>query len=119
MEVIVIQAKTSASFNETPVERFITVSDDLVRYVVELLRATRESASFVLGASPRAGVLLVRAAKARAALAGRDYVTPDDVKAVYLPALRHRVLLDPAEELEGGSADPTLGRILETVEVPR
>ena len=72
-----------------------------------------------LGASPRAGVMLLRGAKARAALASRDYVTPDDIKALFVAALRHRVMLDPAEELEGATADSVLARILESVEVPR
>jgi MoxR-like ATPase len=97
----------------------VAVREDLPAYVVKLLGATRASGSLVLGASPRAGVMLLRGAKARAALQGRDYVTPDDVKALFLPALRHRVLLDPAEELEGASADSVLTRILESVEVPR
>jgi MoxR-like ATPase len=97
----------------------VAVREDLPAYVVKLLAATRSSGSLVLGASPRAGVMLLRGAKSRAALDGRDYVTPDDVKALFLPALRHRVVLDPAEELEGASADSVLGRILESVEVPR
>jgi len=97
----------------------VNVREDLPDYVVRLLHATRGTPSLVLGASPRSGVMLLRGAKATAALAGRDYVTPDDVKAVFLPALRHRVALDPAEEIEGVDADQVLGRILETVEVPR
>ena len=97
----------------------VTVRDDLCGYVVRLLRATRESPSLVLGASPRAGVMLLRAAKARAALAGRDFVTPDDIKELFVPACVHRVVLDPAEEIEGATADPALVRILDTVEVPR
>ena len=60
-----------------------------------------------------------RAAKARSALSGRDYVTPDDLKAVFVPVLRHRVALDPAEEIEGVEADAVLRRILDSVEVPR
>jgi len=97
----------------------VTLREDLPAYIVRLLTATRVSASLVLGASPRSGVMLARAAKARAALEGRDYVTPDDVKALFQSALRHRVLLDPAEEIEGGSVDAVLARILESVEVPR
>jgi MoxR-like ATPase len=97
----------------------VTVREDLPDYVVRLLAATRESPSLVLGASPRAGVMLLRGAKAYAALAGRDYVTPDDVKRVFLPALRHRVVLDPAEEIEGIRPDEVLRRILDSVEVPR
>jgi MoxR-like ATPase len=97
----------------------VAVRDDLPAYVVSLLAATRRDASLVLGASPRAGVMLLRAAKARAALEGRGYVTPDDLKAVFLPALRHRVALDPAEEIEGGTPDDVLLRILDSHEVPR
>jgi MoxR-like ATPase len=97
----------------------VTVREDLPAYVVNLLRATRAAPALVLGASPRAGVMLIRAAKAMAALEGRDYITPDDLKEVYLPAGRHRVLLDPAEEIEGVTTDEVLIRILDSVEVPR
>jgi MoxR-like ATPase len=97
----------------------VEVRADLPAYVVRLLHATREGGALVLGASPRAGVMLLRAAKARAALAGRGFVLPDDVKASFLPALRHRVVLDPAEEIEGVSADEALQRVLDSVEVPR
>ncbi len=97
----------------------VAVRDDLCAYVVALLGATRADPSLAYGASPRAGVLLLRAAKAMAALAGRDFVTPDDLKAVSLPALRHRVGLDPAEEIEGVTADDVLLRVLDRVEVPR
>ena len=97
----------------------VAVREDLPAYVVRLLRATRSDASFVLGGSPRAGVMLIAAAKARAALDGRAFVTPDDLKSVFVPALRHRVVLDPAEELEGGTSEGALKRILDSVEVPR
>jgi MoxR-like ATPase len=63
--------------------------------------------------------MLLRAAKARAALAGRAFVLPDDVKAVFVPALRHRVTLDPAEEIEGTTTDDALKAILDAVQVPR
>ena len=97
----------------------VRVREDLPGYVVRLLAQTRSTPSLVLGASPRAGVMILRASKARAAVDGRDYVTPDDLKAVFLPALRHRVALDPAEEIEGVRPDDVLERILDTVEVPR
>lgn len=97
----------------------VKVREDLCEYVVRLLQATRRDPSLLLGGSPRAGVMLLRAAKARAALAGRDFVTPDDLKFVFLPGLRHRVQLDPGEEIEGGSADLVLRRILDSEEVPR
>ncbi|MCZ6596782.1 MAG: MoxR family ATPase [Planctomycetota bacterium] len=97
----------------------VAVREDLPGYVVKLCGETRKTPSLVLGASPRAGVMILRAAKACAALHGRDFVTPDDVKHVFLPALRHRVVLDPAEEIEGVQADQILTRILDSVEVPR
>lgn len=97
----------------------VLVREDLPKYVVRLLAATRDDPALILGASPRAGVMLICAAKAAAYLNGRDYVTPDDVKRVVKPALRHRVVLDPAEEIEGGSADDVLNRILDSEEVPR
>ena len=97
----------------------VSVRDDLFAYVVKLLAATRESPALMLGASPRAGVMLIRAAKAFAALDGRGYVTPDDLKSVFMPALRHRVALDPAEEIDGVTPDEVLTRVLESVEVPR
>jgi MoxR-like ATPase len=97
----------------------VEVREDLPEFVVRLSNATRSAPALVLGASPRAGVMLLRAAKAGAALSGRDFVTPDDIKTVFLPAMRHRVLLDPAEEIEGSSTDEVLQHILDTVEVPR
>ena len=97
----------------------VVVREDLPAYVVRLLGETRATPSLVLGASPRAGVMVLRAAKALACLAARDYITPDDIKRVFVPALRHRVLLDPAEEIEGVSSDEVLERILDSVEVPR
>jgi len=97
----------------------VDVRTDLPAYVVKLLAATRGHTQLVVGGSPRAGVMLLLAAKARALLAGRDYVVPDDVKASFLPALRHRVVLDPAVEIEGGTSDEALQRILDQIQVPR
>jgi len=97
----------------------VEVRTDLFDYVVKLLAATRESRALSLGASPRAGIMLLRAAKALAALEGLDYVTPDHLKAAFLPALRHRVVLDPVEEIEGVRSETVLEGILDSVEVPR
>ncbi len=97
----------------------VEVRADLFDYVVRLLGATRASHALSLGASPRAGIMLLRAAKARAALEGLDYVTPDHIKEVFVAALRHRVVLDPAEELEGSRPENVLEGILDSVEVPR
>ncbi|MHB8529039.1 MAG: AAA family ATPase [Caulobacteraceae bacterium] len=97
----------------------IRLADEVTDYVVALVRATRESADLETGASPRAGAMLALAARAGAALQGRDYVIPDDVKALALPTLRHRVILSPAAEIEGRSVDDTLRRLIEAVEAPR
>ena len=97
----------------------LRVEDPVLAYVVAIVRATRESPSLALGVSPRGGASLLKAAKAWAWLAGRDYVTPDEVKAVALPALRHRLLLRPELVLEGVTADGVLQSILATVPVPR
>jgi MoxR-like ATPase len=99
--------------------RAVLVRDEIVAYVASLVRATRGDLHFVLGGSPRAGVLLLRAAKAHAALAGRDFVLPEDVQDAWLPALRHRVLLEPAAEVEGITPDEALRRTLESMTVPR
>ena len=87
--------------------------------LVALVRATRESPSVTLGVSPRGATALLHASKAWAWLAGRDYVTPDEVKAVVKPALRHRILVRPELELEGTTADGILDGILASVPAPR
>jgi MoxR-like ATPase len=88
-------------------------------YAVRIARTTRTWAGVALGAGPRGGIALVRAARGRALLSGRTFVTPDDVKAVARPALRHRILLSPEIELEGQTADDVLEAVLEQVEAPR
>ncbi len=97
----------------------LRLADEVADYVVSLVRSTRESADLESGASPRAGAMLALASRARAALEGRDYVIPDDVKALALPALRHRVILSPAAEIEGRSVDDILSRLIQQVEAPR
>ena len=91
----------------------------VLAYIVALVRATRESPSLALGVSPRGAATLLHAAKAWAWLSGRTFVTPDEVKAVAKPALRHRILLRPELELEGATADGVLDGILATVPTPR
>ena len=97
----------------------ITVSPAVQKYIVEIARAVRANRHVVLGPSPRASVTLMMAAKALAAVRGRDFVTPDDIKDLALPVLRHRVILKPESEIEGYSPDRVLRSVLETVEVPR
>jgi MoxR-like ATPase len=97
----------------------IVLAPEVVDYVVRLVRATRESADIATGASPRAAVLLANAARARAALAGRDYVLPDDVKALAAAVLRHRLLLSPAAEIEGKQVEALVADLVERTEAPR
>ena len=99
--------------------RRVTISPEVVGYVVDLARATRASPSLQLGVSPRGATALMSAARAWAWLSGRDYVTPDDVKALARPALRHRVGLRPEAELEGVTTDAVLDGVLGSVAVPR
>ncbi len=99
--------------------RSVRVGDEILAYVSSLVRATRADARFTLGASPRAGLLLVRAAKALAALGGRDFVLPEDVQEAWPATLRHRVVLEPGAEVEGLRADDALRGTLESVTVPR
>ncbi|MDQ7907767.1 MoxR family ATPase [Phytohabitans sp. ZYX-F-186] len=97
----------------------VGVAEQVLAYIVDLCRATRTSPSLELGASPRGGTALLVTAKAWAWLAGRDYITPDDIKAVARATLRHRVRLRPEAELEGVTADAVLDSVLATVPTPR
>jgi MoxR-like ATPase len=97
----------------------IGVEDPVLGYIVAIARATRQSASLSLGVSPRGAAWLLHASKAWAWLAGRRFVTPDEVKAVAKPTLRHRVQVRPELELEGTTADAVLDGILATVPAPR
>lgn len=110
--------KTALKTARASVEE-IRLSDEVTQYVVDLVRATRDNPLFETGASPRAASMLAAAARARAALDGRDYVIPDDVKMIALPALRHRAILSPAAEIEGRSADMVIGQIVEQTAAPR
>ena len=97
----------------------ITVDARIIDYATRIVRATRDWPGLSIGAGPRGSIALVRAARAAAVLAERDFVTPDDIKTVALPALRHRVTLTPDFEMEGRTADQLLTALLEHVEVPR
>ncbi len=97
----------------------IRLTDEIAAYVVAIVRGTRDSADFETGASPRSASMLAAAARARAILNGRDYVIPDDVKALALPALRHRVILSPAAEIEGRRVDDALTALIGKIEAPR
>ncbi len=97
----------------------VRLTDEVIGYIADLVRATRDSADVETGASPRAGAMLAVAARARAALDGRDYVIPDDVKALAVPALRHRLVLSPAAEIEGRRVDQVLSGLVDQVAAPR
>jgi MoxR-like ATPase len=98
--------------------RDVLVDEHVLGYISSLVRKTRQWPTFSLGASPRAGVAILRAARAVAALEGRSYILPDDVQDVVLPALRHRVMLTPEAEVEGRSPDELLTELIRSVEVP-
>ena len=97
----------------------ITVREELVSYVVDLVRATREHEAVLVGAGPRATISLILASRARAALEQRDFVSPDDVRALAEPVLGHRLVLRPEYEIEGLTVGELVGRVLEMVPVPR
>ena len=99
--------------------RALPAADPVLAYVAHLARSSRELGRVRLGASPRAAVGLLAAARARAALRGAEWVSPDDVKAVARPVLRHRLVLRPEAELEGATPDDLVEELLDTVEVPR
>jgi MoxR-like ATPase len=97
----------------------VKLNDATVQYIVALVRATRTNPDIAYGASPRAAAMIARAARSRAALDGRDYVLPDDIKSLILPALRHRVVLSPAAEIDGRRVEDVILAIVERVEAPR
>ncbi len=95
------------------------IDREVMAYVVDIARATRSSPSLSLGVSPRGSVALMSTARAWAWLTGRDYVTPDDVKAMSRATLRHRVQLRPEAELEGVTVESVLDSVLSSTPVPR
>jgi MoxR-like ATPase len=99
--------------------RGVTVQEALFTYIVQIVRRTRDWPSLSLGASPRAAVSLMAVSKAMAAMDGRDYVIPDDVKAAAHPVLRHRIMLRPEADLEGITPDQVLDEVIRAIEVPK
>ncbi len=97
----------------------IMLDDDILAYILRLVRATRSSADIAYGASTRAADAIAGAARAAAALSGRDYAIPDDVKRLFFPALQHRIVLGPTAEIEGRSPRQVLDNILNQIEAPR
>ena len=116
VEVVADAAVIDAAVNTVADVR---LNDEVIGYITGLVRATRTSADVETGASPRAGAMLAVASRARAALDGRDYVIPDDVKALAIPTLRHRLVLSPAAEIEGRRVEQVLAGLVDQVAAPR
>ncbi|MFD1615208.1 AAA family ATPase [Gelatiniphilus marinus] len=97
----------------------ILVESHLLKYIAELIVATRNNRFLYLGASPRASIAILKSSKAFAAMSGRDFVTPEDIKRAAIPVLHHRVIVTPEREMEGVSSKQIIKQIIETVEIPR
>jgi MoxR-like ATPase len=97
----------------------IVMRDELIGYLVDIIRATRKHESVLVGAGPRATQSLLMAARAYAAMSGRDFVTPDDIKMMAVPVLEHRVILRPEFEIEGLAVPEVIQQILQQIAVPR
>ena len=110
------QALITAAINTVSEIRLV---EEVIDYIAALVRGTRENPDLESGASPRAGAMLAGAARARAALDGRDFVIPDDVKALAPAVLRHRVILSPAAEINGRKVEEIVTNIIEAIEAPR
>lgn len=110
------RATITAAVNSVASVRLV---DEIIDYIAALVRGTRENQELESGASPRAGAMLAGAGRARAALDGRDFVIPDDVKMLAPALLRHRVILSPAAEINGRKVDDIVNSIIEQIEAPR
>ncbi len=113
----VLTAKQIAEYQNTIKE--VIVEDNLMKYIASIVNNTRTNANLYLGASPRASIALMDASKAMAAINGRDFVTPDDIKKVAYPILGHRIILTPEREMEGITTEKVVQQIVEGIEVPR
>ena len=97
----------------------IIVEQNLLRYIASIVDHTRNNANLYLGASPRASIAILDASKALAAINGRDFVIPDDIKKVLVPVLGHRIIPSPEREMEGLTASAVIGQIVDSIEIPR
>lgn len=97
----------------------VYIKDDLIEYIAAIVHNTRNNGDLFLGASPRASLAIMRTSKAVAAMQGRDYVTPDDIRTVSAPVLNHRVVLSHEREMEGTTIDEVIMQIVQSIEVPR
>jgi MoxR-like ATPase len=113
----VLDAKQIAEYQHTIKQ--IIIESNLLKYIAAITDNTRSNANLFLGASPRASLAIMNASKALAAMNGRDFVTPDDIKKIAPSVLRHRIMLTPEREMEGITADKVVQQIIETIEIPR
>ncbi len=97
----------------------VIVEPELIKYIAQVIAKTRKSAGLFLGASPRASLAVLNASKAVAAMEGRDFVTPEDIKYVFIPVLIHRVVITPEKEMEGVTPNVIIQQIIDSVEIPR
>jgi len=97
----------------------VHVEEKLIRFIVSVVASTRQHKSIYLGASPRASIGILQSSKAIAAINGRDFVVPEDILYVMPPVLRHRLVLSPEKEMEGGTADDVIKQIIQYSEIPR
>lgn len=117
--------QVTPKLNQASIERFqklvneILIEEHLVKYIAEIVINTRTNPFLYLGASPRASIAILKASKAFAAMSGRDFVTPEDIKKAAVPVLQHRVIVTPEREMEGITTKQIIKQIIETVEIPR
>jgi MoxR-like ATPase len=117
-DLAAVATATDLAFARATVSN-IRLSEVLIDYIVDVVRATREHASIETGASTRAANMMASAVRAYAATQGRDFVIPDDVKALAIPLMRHRVVLSPSAEIEGLATDRVIRDILDQTAAPR
>ncbi|HAP00561.1 MAG TPA: magnesium chelatase [Bacteroidetes bacterium] len=97
----------------------VYIKDELLNYIAQIIAATRNHSDLFLGASPRASLAVMRSSKALAAMSGREFVTPDDIRFVTAPVLNHRIILAPEKEMEGVEIEDVINQVVESIEVPR
>jgi len=97
----------------------VHVEPNLLNYIAEIVSKTRNNSSLFLGASPRASLSIMKGCKSFAAINGRDFVKPEDIKEIVYPVLNHRIILSPEKEMEGVSTKKVISQIVDSVEIPR
>lgn len=113
----VISAKEIVDFQK--IVKYILIENHLIAYIANIVGATRNNPLLYMGASPRASIALLNAAKSFAAIYGRDFVTPDDIQTVAVPVLQHRIIVSPDKEMEGVTSKEIINQIVQSIEIPR